>query len=502
MSSDYEICTARSIFLRKFEKSVRQTNSADSDVAWWARDCQQQVTRTMTPQSPYDRTTPPTSPPLNFAHRLYVPTSHRIDPRDAQPAVWQWPPHPAPGGYGIQDDLHHAFTRDAYGPSIPPTIPQVRNRLNVYCPRPQSNTQPRSIDPNWTAPRFERESPIFITPAMLTTAMHMPVGFESSPRSSLRSSTESIPPRKLSATAQVAEWAARMVRKKRRPSEIFNMNFSFDAASSRSSSNRSPQISPRTSFSSGSMVAKSPEEAHVKRQRIDSTGSNMDEGYPFNNPTSRKTTGSNNLSSPIVLPRGSSPSRNTPPLFLHTTTGEVHPGRLVDFSSPSTASHDPSNDPFFTPPSTTSAFHLRLPPSTSRFPPHRRASLPTPARPLHTIRTTHRMLARLTALTAEANTHASLNLSRKRTYTLERRERTKRKAPPESLAGVEIEQVQDFEKKDGAKALRRTVSAPCTEAFLEHVRASLVRRKEREGRMDYPVFVDEMERGFLDDEPL
>jgi hypothetical protein len=54
--------------------------------------------------------------------------------------------------------------------------------------------------------------------------------------------------------------------------------------------------------------------------------------------------------------------------------------------------------------------------------------------------------------------------------------------------------------------LRRTPSDPSTEAFLTHVRASLEARKREnktgERWRSYPVFADEVEKGFLDDAPL
>jgi hypothetical protein len=52
--------------------------------------------------------------------------------------------------------------------------------------------------------------------------------------------------------------------------------------------------------------------------------------------------------------------------------------------------------------------------------------------------------------------------------------------------------------------LRRTTSDPSTERFLLHIRASLEARRSKSGKMwqTYPVFADEVEKGFLDDAPL
>jgi hypothetical protein len=52
--------------------------------------------------------------------------------------------------------------------------------------------------------------------------------------------------------------------------------------------------------------------------------------------------------------------------------------------------------------------------------------------------------------------------------------------------------------------LRRTTSDPSTERFLTHIRASLEARRSKSGRtwQTYPVFADEVEKGFLDDAPL
>lgn len=96
--------------------------------------------------------------------------------------------------------------------------------------------------------------------------------------------------------------------------------------------------------------------------------------------------------------------------------------------------------------------------------------------------------------------------------TLERRDRTQRKSSPRSSPSTSsskssapsttTDTMLDCSNQ-GFAGLRRSTSDRSTEAFLAHVRKSAEVRKEAGKRWRrYPVFADEVEKGFLGEEPL
>lgn len=316
---------------------------------------------------------------------------------------------------------------------------------------------------------------------------------------------------KVSTAIKAAEWAAQLVRKKRRPSEIFNMSFSFNTASQRQPCDHTPQISPRSSMSKAQVTPTVSDEESFKRQRIDSTGSDMTLGFPFGKPTSPKSQRGRDLGSPAMRPRDSS-THFTPPCSRNNTYTEAHPGELVDFASPCIPPGDSSFVTEYDLCLYSDAYHDYLATST------RRKSFPTGEWAARRIRDEVQMLARLENLDTEAEEFApskiqTASLGRKRACTLERKERTSRKAAPRSCASSTAASLSSSSMTDrsfvhGASPLRRSTSDPSTDAFLKHVRASLEARRERQAKIregawrDYPVFADESERGFLDDRPL
>jgi hypothetical protein len=94
--------------------------------------------------------------------------------------------------------------------------------------------------------------------------------------------------------------------------------------------------------------------------------------------------------------------------------------------------------------------------------------------------------------------------ARKRICTVERKAKSAATTSPDTIAPVPSKDVSS--PLNVPCELRRTPSDPSTEAFLIHVRASLEARKREnktgERWRSYPVFADEVEKGFIDDAPL
>ncbi|RMZ70214.1 hypothetical protein GMOD_00000277 [Pyrenophora seminiperda CCB06] len=277
-----------------------------------------------------------------------------------------------------------------------------------------------------------------------------------------------LPKSKASIKSKPATWTFPNLKKKRRGSEIFNINFGFNFSSRRRSPAYSPQVSPRTSFSFPSPSPREELEDSFKRQRIDSTSEDMDVVFSTN-----------------IF--GADVDANTSvqlPSIHCDTAGEAHPGQPVDFSIPPPASlPDWSIDaPIMPRDDASSEFKLRL--SSDAYHDYlattqRRKSFPSSEWAGKRVRDEFQMIEKLDKPKPRANTVVEqVTIPKAQTPTM--------KTP-----------LQPCE-------LRRTTSDPCTEAFLTHIRASLESRKSKTGTcwQTYPVFADELERGFLDDAPL
>ncbi|KAF1843990.1 uncharacterized protein K460DRAFT_379023 [Cucurbitaria berberidis CBS 394.84] len=301
-------------------------------------------------------------------------------------------------------------------------------------------------------------------------------------------------------------------RKKRRPSEVFNMNFSFEMASSRRSCDRTPQISPRTSISSVFAPPSPSIEDSFKRQRIDSSGYELSLTFPFSRPALVARARGRGLGSPATLRRDSA-SQDPTTSFVRRNVipTEAHPGQLVDFASP-------GYDIRFSPPSPLSEYKLRM--GTKEYHDYlatslRRKSFPSGEETTQQQRNEMKMLVRLDKLETEAKEFAANKPSatgRKRACTLERRDRTRRKSAARSTSSgsnassttiTPATMSSSSTATVGPGTLKRSTSDPSTEKFLGHVRASVEARKLAAANWrNYPVFADEVEKGFLSDAPL
>ncbi|CAO2656398.1 Nn.00g052010.m01.CDS01 [Neocucurbitaria sp. VM-36] len=541
MSSDYHVGTATAIQFQKIDDPVRRPYPVGTDCAWWARDFSQRVTSTMPASTPYDRTTPPSTPRFGnnsqvqrFTYPPY-PTRPRFDPRDACPAVWPRDPSP-PREYGPQDDLYYAFTRDAYLSSNIASVREVINQRAWYTQRVPSNHQTEHAQPKTRGRKPERDIIRLTNPLAQENSKQ---GRNPLAQMAGRLSKEhTLTSGKPGPAAKATGW----LRKKRRPSKIFNVNFSFSAASRRRSCDRTPEISPRTSVSSISVTPTPSIEEPFKRPRIDSSSAETALSVPFGKPTLVTSPKSHELRSlPMTPPPPPPPppprhsvfqvpittptTKTSPPRpTLITTEAPPHPGRLVTFTSPSCSSSE-----YKLRIGGTQAYHEYL--STSL----RRKSFPSnDGAANRLVKREMQMLARLDRLDVEAREYCASIVSgaggrggasgadgasgsggaRKRACTLERRDRTRRKSASRSSVGSCSTPVSTTATTPSSTMstiscstgkLRRSTSDPCTDAFLAHVRKSVEARKEaasHRGGWTYPVFADEIEKGFLDDAPL
>jgi hypothetical protein len=471
MSEGYQIHTASPI---RYRKNLGVTSAA------WARDHTHAITGQMFAPTPYDCTTPPwltqTKPVLNFPVQQ---TSTNPSPA----SHFAPDPRPAPREQRLQDDLFHAFTRDAYLSSKTAAAKGVAHNLQLYCP-------PREkIHRTLPLPRIIRQQPnnnnlpFFtpFTPLTLPTSNSFRMEVTSRPLPSLLPQPAPMASKPISD----APWSFPGLKKKRRrrASQIFNMNFSFSFASRRKSSERSPEVSPRTSISSESGSPRSGMEESSKRQRIDSRATDT-ESLSVSEKKRTLSTSDTRCDS----------------------TGEVHPGQLVDFTStPVPMAPEPILPPASTHSTPASEFELRL--SSDAYHDYlattqRRRSFPAGEWAARRVREEFHMLNKLEKLDADIeDPFKKFRESAKRQCTMER---TVEPCTRDSTNVIKPTPITEASK--GPCKLHRTPSDPSTEAFLTHVRASLEARrvgnKTGERWRSYPVFADEVEKGFLDDAPL
>lgn len=453
-------------------------------------------------------------------------------------------PRPAPREHCLQDDLYYTFTRDAYlcsataaarevagtlalnqgyhcaGPAsalaVVPTattataiaVPKEtvnkthrrpqhplkrplhalppQNHPPAKRPKPSTNNNNSNINNNSTDLHFV-DSSLFATlnAAMMEIASrqlptHQPMS-TSSPKISFKDTTWTFP--------------KKLKKKRPRPSEIFNINFGFGFSSRRrQSSDYSPQVSPRTSISSASGSPRTEMAECFKRQRIDSSGSDAE------------VTRSKSARLEIITPT-----------TTRSQCEEPHPGQLVDFTQippslppspppapvPAMQLPSPKQSPKLLPKSnptnesslrlTTDAYHEYL--ATTQ----RRKSFPAGEWAARRIREEFQILSKLDAgLTREEEIESIDPLDTTTSATTANANDISLIAPFDTT--ITTQPPLDNSNCE----LRRTTSDPSTERFLLHIRASLEARRSKSGKMwqSYPVFADEVEKGFLDDAPL
>jgi hypothetical protein len=501
MATEYQVQIATPIHYKKIR---------GARTAMWARD-QSHVTSTMPTPTPYDRATPPT--PAHF-HKPLPPTPRQTS-NNAPTSLFAVRPHataprPAalPREHGLQDDLYYAFTRDAYISSSTPATQDVAKRLNLYCPRPQAqqHQQQRTLPvPNIPVGRRPRTELERLHASGHPGTMATQVSNRQLPP---------LPPKPAKTWANTTFTFEKVGQKmKRRPSEIFNINFGFHFSSRRrTDSDSSPNISPRTSISS---APGSPPSQDVldsfKSQRIDSTDSDVAMVFGIDQETLRTSTYAN-FQAPVP----------SPPTSTRTDSGEAHPGHLVDFTSPEYSAGKP--EPLqHQQTSANSAFNLRLDTDVyhayhaylasmtqrrNSFPPANEYTARRICEEIHMLRKLENLNSEAKTFKPNLNMNADVN-SRKRAWTLEHRDfGNKRRSPTPSTYSfnrVAPTEVMDIHGS-GDSAVQRSASDPSTEAFLTHIRASLSARntmaKNPKCWSTYPVFTDEAEKGFLDDAPL
>ncbi|KAH7558248.1 hypothetical protein BM1_05520 [Bipolaris maydis] len=454
-------------------------------------------------------------------------------------------PRPPPREHCLQDDLYCTFTRDAYlcsataaarevagtltrnqgyhcaGPaSALVAVPTATTATAIAVPKETVNKphrrpqhplkRPLHALPPQNHPPAKRPKPCTHTPATnkssglhfvdsslfatLNAAMmeiasrqlptHQPMS-TSSPKISFKDTTWTFP--------------KKLKKKRPRPSDIFNINFGFGFSSRRrQSSDYSPQVSPRTSISSASGSPRTEMTECFKRQRIDSSGSDAE------------VTRSKSARLDII----------TPTTTIRSQCEEPHPGQLVDFTQtppslppspppapvPAMQLPSPKQSPKLLPKSnptkesslrlTTDAYHEYL--ATTQ----RRKSFPAGEWAARRIREEFQILSKLdAALTREEEIESIDPLDTTTTATANANDISL--IAPFDTTTTNTTTTQPPLDNSNCE-LRRTTSDPSTERFLLHIRASLEARRSKSGKIwhSYPVFADEVEKGFLDDAPL
>ena len=289
---------------------------------------------------------------------------------------------------------------------------------------------------------------------------------------------------------------------KRLASEVFNMNFSFAAPSRRRACDRTPEISPRTSFSSGFDL---PINTPDKRQRIDSSDTHLIKWIvPFLTrslgDTEKVASVSESQDSSVEdqesltfspVPAESSDTEveidtwdnanfsNYP--FVHTRT-EAHPGHPVDFSARANEIFGRASVPNEAEPD---SYHKYLSESrrSKSLPAPRICSSPAPETKFHGNR--NNKASRVLGFTSKV-------LSRKRPCTLENLGRTFSEKP--TIATTSSNASIASSRTDS------TTNDPSSKRFLTHVRKSLevraLKKMQGKGRTE-SVFVDERETGWF-----
>ncbi|XP_014561741.1 hypothetical protein COCVIDRAFT_85762 [Bipolaris victoriae FI3] len=460
-------------------------------------------------------------------------------------------PRPPPREHCLQDDLYYTFTRDAYlssattaarevagslalnqgyhhcaGPAsalaaiVVPTattataIAVPKETVNKTHRRPQHPLKrPLHALPPQNHPPAKRLRPCTPTPSVINNNNNNLHFVDSSLFATLNAAMMEIASRQLPTHQPMSTsspkisfkdttWTfpKKLKKKRPRPSDIFNINFGFGFSSRRrQSSDYSPQVSPRTSISSASGSPRTEMTESFKRQRIDSSGSDAE------------VTRSKSARLDIITPTTS-----------RTQCEEPHPGQLVDFTQtppslppspppapvPAMQLPSPKQSPKLLPKSnptnesslrlTTDAYHEYL--ATTQ----RRKSFPAGEWAAGRIREEFQILSKLDAgLGREEEIESIDPLDTTTTVTT-------------ANAANDISLIAPFDTtttttcttqlpiENSNCELRRTTSDPSTERFLLHIRASLEARRSKSGKMwqSYPVFADEVEKGFLDDAPL
>jgi hypothetical protein len=320
----------------------------------------------MNNSTPYDHTTPPPSPPNNI--RPQIPR----EPRDVrglpaidvsrQPAAYAHTPRPAdhivprdglcngsrkPGRYSARDTFAIPTQRpqhlqDRVSRRLPLTSTTFNHQnegrplgYNFRFPVLRDDIRQRLTTPWHNKPQYRGAD---VMPTTVITAPQMPTIPKApmSPMSKLNTNSKITPEatkcfslikRSNSSKSQKSDssWGSRV---RKRPGEIFDVAFNFWCPSRRRA-DMSPPVSPRTSVSSDSdSPTPTPDEPHIKKQRVDSSGTKA-----TTSPTHNKN-GYNHSPAPTGPANiwfEEDITRSTP----IATSADPHPGRPVDFSFPS-----------------------------------------------------------------------------------------------------------------------------------------------------------------------
>jgi hypothetical protein len=291
----------------------------------------------MTDPTPYDHTTPPPSPQTNSQSRTpqlscaVTRPQATVKSHQTAPAAAYTPP--CEGRTVARDGFYYPLRRSSSFPSsqtsshttqhlIPKENPHKDTDFSLTPlagrPQPSRDETARGKPQLSLLERFLMDT---VPQVSHLTQVHVPDEM----------ATDGKPKKKKKLPAV---WTSKL-RQPRRPSEIFNINFSFSASSRRGPSDHTPQISPRTSISSDSGSPTSTSEDSFKRQRVDSSDSSSMTLKPF---TTNSPRSDGWCPGPSPSPNGAPGSwfpEHIKSFCPVATSADPHPGFLVDFASSS-----------------------------------------------------------------------------------------------------------------------------------------------------------------------
>jgi hypothetical protein len=295
----------------------------------------------MTKPTPYDHTTPPPSPQTNSQSRTpqlscaVTRPQATVKSHQTTPAAAYTPP--CEGRTVARDGFNYPLRRSS-------SFPRLKSSYFIRQDSPYKGILQKNTDVPLTPlagrPQPSRDETAGSKPQLsLLQQFLMDTVPQVSHLTSVHVPDEMSPDGKKKKKLP-AIWTSKL-RQPRRPSEVFNINFSFSASSRRRPSDHTPQISPRTSISSDSGSPTFTSEDCFKRQRVDSSGSSSTTLKPFssNSPTCDRYQGPGLLTSPSG-PSGSWFPEHIKSFRPVATSADPHPGFLVDFSGASSPAEE------------------------------------------------------------------------------------------------------------------------------------------------------------------
>jgi hypothetical protein len=299
----------------------------------WARDLPALVTSIMTNATPYDHTTPPPSPQTNSQSQtpqiscaVFRPPV-TVNPRQTTPAAAYIPLRE---GRTVARDGFYALRKSASFPSRTTSFSIPENSNSKANPYKNGGVPvaPLAVRPQTAHDKAPERKPEPNLLDDLQDDIPQKPTMPKVPKLNDMATVEPASSTKTKVKKNKVNWTSKL-RQQRRPSEIFNMNFSFNSPSRRRPSDHTPQVSPRTSISSDSSSPTPTPEEPFKRQRVDSSSN----PNPNSSPSFTHNSSGYNLGPAPSGPANIWFAEDILRLTPISTRAPPHPGFPVSFTS-------------------------------------------------------------------------------------------------------------------------------------------------------------------------